>query len=62
MRLALAGLGVLAVLGLVAAAYLTTPRSSGVEGDWAAKSLAGQVIAGRALVSRDNTAIDLTTG
>jgi len=61
-RAGLTGLGVVVVLGLVAAAYLTTPRTSGVEGDWAAKSLAGQVIAGRALVGGDNTAIDLTTG
>lgn len=61
-RLALTGLGGVVVLGLVAAAYLTTPRTGGVEGDWAAKSLAGHVIAGQALVSGDNTAIDLSTG
>jgi hypothetical protein len=61
-RLALTALGGVVVLGLAAAAYLTTPRTSGVQGDWAAKSLAGQVIASRALVSGDNTAIDLTTG
>lgn len=50
------------MLGLVAAAYLTTPRTSGVEADWAAKSLAGQVVGGRALVGSGNTAVDLTTG
>lgn len=61
-RLALVALVGALVLGLAAAAYLTTPRTSGVRGDWAAKSLVGQVIASRALVSGDNTAIDLTTG
>lgn len=61
-RLGVAALGGVVVLGLVAAAYLTTPRTSGVQGDWAAKYVAGQVVGGRALVADANTAVDLSTG
>lgn len=62
-RLSALTLGGAVVLGLVAAAYLTTPRTSGVEGDWAANYVAGQVVGDRALVGTSgNTAIDLTTG
>lgn len=56
-----AGVGVPALaLGLTA--YLASPRSSGLEGDWAAKSIEGTVVADRALVGGGNTAVDLRTG
>ena len=56
-----AALGALA-LGLGGTAYLNNPRSSGLEGDWAAKAVDGTVVAGRALVGGGNTAMDLRTG
>jgi hypothetical protein len=56
-----AAVGVLA-LGLGLTAYLATPRSSGLEGDWAAKGIDGTVVAQRALVGGGNTAVDLRTG
>jgi hypothetical protein len=56
-----AAIGALA-LGLGLTAYLATPRSSGLEGDWAAKGIDGTVVAQRALVGRGNTAVDLRTG
>ena len=42
--------------------HLATPRTHGVQGDWSAKALDGAVVAERALVSGDNTALDLRTG
>ena len=51
------------VLALVALAlYLATPRTKGVDGDWSAKAVGGRVVADRALVSGDNSALDLRTG
>jgi hypothetical protein len=41
---------------------LATPHTKGVEGDWSAKAVDGRVVADRALVSGDNTALDLRTG
>ena len=42
--------------------HLATPRTHGVQGDWSAKALDGAVVAERALLSGDNTALDLRTG
>jgi hypothetical protein len=57
------GTALVLVLVLVAVALsLATPRTKGVEGDWSAKALGGRVVADRALVSGDNTALDLRTG
>jgi hypothetical protein len=39
-----------------------TPRTTGVEGDWSARAEGGRVVADRALVTGDNTALDLRTG
>lgn len=44
-----------------AVAWLSTPRTSGLEPDWATDRLEGTV-AGLALVSGDHTALDLVTG
>ena len=42
--------------------HLLSPRTKGVEGDWSAKAVDGPVVAGRAVLSGDNTALDLRTG
>jgi hypothetical protein len=42
--------------------WLARPRTSGLDPAWEAAAVDGTVLGGRALVSRDNTAIDLTTG
>ena len=58
---AMAGaLGVLLLLGLLL--QLLSPRTTGVEGDWSAKAVDGPVVAGRAVVSGDHTALDLRSG
>jgi hypothetical protein len=44
------------------ALYLLTPRTTGVDGDWSAKAMDGRVVASRALVSGDHTALDLRSG
>ena len=44
------------------ALYLLTPRTTGVDGDWSAKATDGRVVASRALVSGDHTALDLRSG
>lgn len=55
--------GAVSLLLLVGLAlYLATPRTTGVDGDWSAKAADGKVVADRALVSGDNTALDLRTG
>jgi hypothetical protein len=54
--------GALLLTGAVAAGHLLAPRTDGVEGDWAARSLPGTVVAGRALVSGANVALDLRSG
>jgi hypothetical protein len=41
---------------------LTLPRTTGLAGVWAARAIDGEVLAARALVSRDNASIDLATG
>jgi hypothetical protein len=53
-----AGVVVLVGLGL----HLATPRTQGLDGDWSANAVEGTVVAGRALVSGDHTALDLRTG
>ena len=60
LRLVVASLTVLVLVGL--ALHLATPRNRGVEGDWSTKAVDGRVIEGRAVVSGDNTALDLRTG
>ena len=60
LRLAVASLTVLVVAGL--ALHLATPRTRGVQGDWSAQAVDGRVVADRAVVSGDNTALDLRTG
>lgn len=42
--------------------YLLSPRTTGVESDWSAKAIDGPVVAGRAVVSGDHTALDLRSG
>jgi hypothetical protein len=59
--LAAAGAALVAASAVVVPA-LTRPGSEGLSGDWAAPSLDGTVVAGRALVSPDNTSVDLVTG
>lgn len=63
-RARVAVLGAVALLAVAAfvAAHLLTPRTEGVAGDWSAPSVDGTVVAGRALVSGGNTALDLRTG
>lgn len=55
------GVGVL-VAAIAVTAYVLTPRTEGVNGDWSARSVGGTVVAGRALVAGGNTALDLRTG
>jgi hypothetical protein len=63
-RARVAALGAVALLVVAgfAAAHVLTPRTEGVAGDWSAPSADGTVVAGRALVSGGNTALDLRTG
>jgi hypothetical protein len=53
----------LAAAGLaIGVPLLTLPRTTGLAGEWAARAIEGEVLGARALVSRDNASIDLTTG
>lgn len=61
-RVAALAVVTLLVVTAVVAAHLLTPRTEGVTGDWSAPSVDGTVVAGRALVSGGNTALDLRTG
>ena len=62
-RLAVVGSAcVLLLAGAVVGGHLLAPRTQGVHGDWSARSLPGDVVAGRALVSGANVALDLRTG
>jgi len=61
-RVAVLSVVALLVVTAVVAAHLLTPRTEGVSGDWSAPSVDGTVVAGRALVSGGNTALDLRTG
>lgn len=56
-----AGAVVVVAAALALAAYVTTPRTRGVSGDWEAKAMEGRVV-GRVLLSGDHTALDLRTG
>jgi hypothetical protein len=47
---------------LASTLHLLSPRTTGVEGDWSAKAIDGPVVAGRAVVSGDHTALDLRSG
>jgi hypothetical protein len=60
-RLVVAATVVLLVL-VVLALTLLTPRTKGVDGDWSAKAADGRVVANRALVIGDHTALDLRSG
>lgn len=55
-----AALGLLVLLGLTS--WLSSPRNTGVDGDWSARAVDGPVVAGRAILSGDNAALDLRTG
>jgi hypothetical protein len=58
-----AALAALVVALVIAVAWLTTPRTSGVDGEWETEAVPGEVLGGRALVADDaNVAIDLVTG
>lgn len=57
-----AGVAVLAAAVAVAVPALTRPGSEDLSGDWAAPAVDGTVVAERALVSPDNTSVDLVTG
>ncbi|SDP47164.1 hypothetical protein SAMN04489867_2572 [Pedococcus dokdonensis] len=53
----------LALLALVVLAlHLTSPRTSGVEGDWTTRAPGGASVAGRAVLLDDNASLDLRTG
>lgn len=55
--------GVAAVLVVaVTGAYVASPRTEGLAGEWSAPSSDGEVVAERALVSGGNAALDLRTG
>ena len=57
---------VVLVVGLLAAVlavgHLASPRTQGLSGEWSASAADGDVVAGRALVSGGNGALDLRTG
>ena len=62
-----AGLRLAAVIAAVlllafATVFATAPCTEGLDGDWAAAAIHGEVIAGRALVSPYNVSTDLVTG
>lgn len=60
---AVAVLAGVAVAGAaVALPLLARPRTSGLAGQWEAPAIDGDVLSGRALVSADNTSVDLRTG
>ncbi len=61
-RVAVAAGAVALILALAFPAYLTTPRTEGLDGDWSARSLSGPVVADRAILSGSNAALDLRTG
>ncbi|HEY7717223.1 MAG TPA: hypothetical protein VH915_00570 [Pedococcus sp.] len=56
------GAAVLGAAAAVAVPAVTRPGSEGLTGDWAAPAVDGAVVAERALVSPDNTSVDLLTG
>ena len=60
-RLVVATVAFLVVL-VCLALYLLTPRTKGVDGDWSAEAADGRVVANRALVIGDHTALDLRSG
>lgn len=55
-----AALGLLVVLWLTL--VLLSARTTGLEPEWSTKAVDGPVVAGRAVVSGDHTALDLRTG
>ena len=59
--LAVGAAGVLAALG-VGVPALALPATEGLSGDWATTAISGVVVADRAIVSPDNSSIDLRTG
>jgi hypothetical protein len=61
-RLSTAVAVVCLLLVLAVTLHLLSPRTTGLEGDWSAKAVAGPVVAGRAVLSGDHTALDLRTG
>jgi hypothetical protein len=61
-RLVLAAPVALLVVLVAVALYLATPHTTGVDGDWSAKAVGGRVVADRALVIGDHTALDLRSG
>ena len=54
--------GVAAAGAALAVPLLLLPRTSGLAGEWEAPTIDGEVLSGRALVSADNTSVDLRTG
>lgn len=60
-RLAVGAAGLLAAIG-VGVPALALPATEGLSGDWATTAISGEVVADRALVSPDNSSIDLRTG
>ncbi|TPG14117.1 hypothetical protein EAH86_18165 [Pedococcus bigeumensis] len=61
-RLVVAAPVALLVVLIAVALYLATPHNKGVEGDWSAKAVGGRLVADRALVIGDHTALDLRSG
>lgn len=56
-------LAALAVVLVVVVGWFTTPRTSGLDGEWETDAVRGEVLGGRALVATgSNVAIDLVTG
>lgn len=60
-RLAVGVAGLLAAIG-VGVPALALPATEGLSGDWATTAISGEVVADRAIVSPDNSSIDLRTG
>jgi len=58
----LLGGGALCLLLVLVALQLQAPRTRGLQGEWSATALDGPVVAGRAQLSGDHTALDLRTG
>lgn len=60
---AYAVLAAFALVLVVVVGWFTTPRTSGLDGEWETEAVRGDVLGGRALVAADvNVAIDLVTG
>ena len=60
---AVAALGGVVVFGAgVALPLLLRPHTTGLTGEWETPAIDGEVLSGRALVSTDNTSVDLRTG